>query len=41
MDAFAPIVPFHLRDYQLVPIEKVKVINSRNREKDQFEMNRR
>ena len=39
MDAFAPIVPFHQRDYQLVPIEKVKVINSRNREKDQFEMN--
>lgn len=39
MDAFAPIVPFHERDYQLVPIEKVKVINSRIREKDQFDMN--
>ena len=39
MDSFARIVPFHERNYEMVPVEKIRVINSRNREKDQFDMN--
>jgi ParB family transcriptional regulator, chromosome partitioning protein len=33
------IVPFHARRYQAIPIVQIKVINSRNRDKEQFDMN--
>jgi ParB family chromosome partitioning protein len=33
------IVPFQDRRYAEVPIDKIKVINSRNRDEEQFEMN--
>lgn len=33
------LVPFKDRRYAEIPVEKVKVINSRNRESDQFDMN--
>jgi ParB family chromosome partitioning protein len=39
MDSILEIVPFHRRRYQEIPIDKVKVINSRNRDKEQFDMN--
>jgi ParB family chromosome partitioning protein len=39
MDSFVRIIPFNERNYEMVPVEKIKVINSRNREKDQFDMN--
>jgi ParB family chromosome partitioning protein len=39
MDNTARICPMRERRYEDVPVDQVKVINSRNREKDQFEMN--
>jgi ParB family transcriptional regulator, chromosome partitioning protein len=39
MQTLPPISPMNQRRYQEVPIEKVKVINSRNRDKEQFDMN--
>ena len=39
MDNAAEIVPFQARRYEAVPIAQVKVINSRNRDKEQFDMN--
>jgi ParB family chromosome partitioning protein len=33
------IVPMHARHYQEVPVDKIKVINHRNRDAEQFEMN--
>ncbi len=39
MESVIDIVPFGRRRYQDVPIAKIKVINSRNREQDQFDMN--
>lgn len=39
MEALTNICPMAKRRYEEVPIEKVKVINSRNRDKDQFDMN--
>ena len=35
----ADIVPFKARRYEAIPITKIKVINSRNRDQEQFEMN--
>ncbi len=35
----ADIVPFKSRRYEAVPIANIKVINSRNRDQEQFEMN--
>jgi ParB family chromosome partitioning protein len=39
MELTADIVPFCDRRYAEIPIDKIKVINSRNRDKEQFEMN--
>jgi ParB family chromosome partitioning protein len=39
MDNTARICPMRERRYEDVPVDQVKVLNSRNREKDQFEMN--
>lgn len=39
MDALNNICPMAQRRYEEVPITKVKVINSRNRDKEQFDMN--
>jgi hypothetical protein len=39
MDLNADIVPFVSRRYEAIPITKIKVINSRNRDQEQFEMN--
>ena len=39
MDPILDIVPFHERRYEEIPIETVKVINSRNRDQEQFDMN--
>ena len=39
MEPILEIVPFHQRRYEEIPIDKVKVINSRNRDREQFEMN--
>ena len=39
MDNIPDIVPIQERRYEKIPIDKVKVINSRDRDKDQFEMN--
>jgi ParB family chromosome partitioning protein len=39
MDSLNNICPISQRRYQEVPIDQVKVINSRSRDKDQFEMN--
>lgn len=39
MDDLCDIVPFTNRRYDAIPIAKIKVINSRNREKEQFDMN--
>ena len=33
------LVPFKDRRYAEIPVDKIKVINSRNREEDQFDMN--
>jgi ParB family chromosome partitioning protein len=39
MDNVLTIVPFRDRRYAEIPIDKIKVINSRNRDQEQFEMN--
>jgi len=39
MDNIPDIVPIQKRRYEKIPIDQVKVINSRNRDKEQFEMN--
>jgi ParB family transcriptional regulator, chromosome partitioning protein len=39
MDSPLEIVPFRLRRYESVPIDKIKVINSRSRDQEQFDMN--
>ncbi|MCA9177475.1 MAG: ParB N-terminal domain-containing protein [Planctomycetales bacterium] len=39
MDSAFDITPFHERRYQEIPIDKVKVVNSRNRDQEQFDMN--
>ena len=39
MDPILEIVPFHQRRYEEIPIDMVKVINSRNRDQEQFDMN--
>lgn len=39
MEALTNICPMAQRRYEEVPIESVKVINSRNRDKEQFDMN--
>lgn len=39
METLTNICPMAKRRYEEVPIDQVKVINSRNRDKDQFEMN--
>ena len=39
MDPLPEIVPIRQRRYEEVPCEKIKVINPRNRDKEQFEMN--
>ena len=39
MDSIPEIVPIKRRRYEEIPIEKIKVINSRDRDKEQFEMN--
>ena len=39
MDYLLDIVPFQSRRYEEIPIDQVKVINSRNRDKEQFDMN--
>lgn len=39
MDTLQNICPMAKRRYEEVPIDRVKIINSRNRDKDQFDMN--
>ncbi len=39
MDPLPEIVPIRQRRYEEAPCEKIKVINPRNRDKEQFEMN--
>ena len=39
MEPILEIVPFRNRRYEEVPIDQIKVINSRNREKEQFDKN--
>ena len=39
MDSLLDIVPFDQRRYEEIPIDKVKVINTRNRDEEQFDMN--
>lgn len=39
MDGLPEIVPMEARRYEAIPVEKIKVINPRNRDKEQFEMN--
>jgi ParB family transcriptional regulator, chromosome partitioning protein len=39
MDSLFSITPFRDRRYQEIPIDKVKVVNSRNRDQEQFDMN--
>lgn len=39
MDNLPEIMPIRDRRYQEIPVDKVKVINSRNRDKEQFDMN--
>jgi ParB family chromosome partitioning protein len=39
MDALLEIVPMALRRYEAIPVEKIKVINPRNRDAEQFAMN--
>jgi ParB family chromosome partitioning protein len=33
------IIPFEKRRYEAIPVDQVKVVNSRNRDREQFEMN--
>lgn len=39
MDSTFEITPFRSRRYEAIPIGKIKVINSRNRDQEQFDMN--
>jgi ParB family chromosome partitioning protein len=39
MDSLPDIVPISQRRYEEIPVDQIKVINSRNRDKEQFEMN--
>ncbi len=39
MDSACDIIPFHSRRYEAIPLAKIKVINSRNRDQEQFDMN--
>ena len=39
MDSLPNIVPIRDRRYEMVPVDKIKVINPRNRDREQFEMN--
>jgi ParB family chromosome partitioning protein len=39
MDHLLEIVPIRDRRYEQVPLDKIKVINSRNRDQEQFELN--
>ncbi len=39
MDNMPDIVPIQERRYERIPVDKIKVINSRDRDKEQFEMN--
>jgi len=39
MDSILEIVPFHLRRFAEIPVDEIKVINSRNRDKEQFDLN--
>jgi ParB family transcriptional regulator, chromosome partitioning protein len=39
MDNIPDILPFGERRYEEIPVEKIKVINSRDRDREQFEMN--
>ena len=39
MDNFPEIVPIQARRYEAIPVDKIKVINPRNRDAEQFEMN--
>ena len=39
MENIPDIVPIKQRRYEKIPLDKIKVINSRNRDKEQFEMN--
>jgi ParB family chromosome partitioning protein len=39
MDNIPEIQPIRERRYEKIPVDKVKVINSRDREQEQFEMN--
>jgi ParB family chromosome partitioning protein len=39
MDPEFEIVPFRSRRYEAIPLAKIKVVNSRNRDQEQFDMN--
>ena len=39
MDNVPDIVPMQARRYEAIPVDKIKVINPRNRDAEQFEMN--
>ena len=39
MDPESEIVPFRSRRYEAIPLVKIKVVNSRNRDQEQFDMN--
>ena len=39
MDTLPEIVPMQARRYEAIPVEKIKVINSRNRDAEQFTLN--
>jgi ParB family chromosome partitioning protein len=39
MDSILEIVPFHFRRFAEIPVDEIKVMNSRNRDKEQFDMN--
>jgi ParB family chromosome partitioning protein len=39
MDSFPHILPMRQRRYEEIPVDQIKVINSRNRDQEQFEMN--
>jgi len=39
MDTIPDILPMHQRRYEEIPVEQIKVINSRSRDQDQFDRN--
>lgn len=39
MDTTSEIIPFQSRRYEAIPVAQIKVINSRNRDQEQFDMN--